>query len=225
MGAPGTRPDLPCHGPVPYTLRMSLLHVPPGEDHDDGLPSYRQRPRPIGFDLAYKLEGTELVIDSTRKVDRVHLGAVEKVRFTFKPGNIASTGYVTQLTLKDGKTITIGDTSWRSLVEVERGGERYVRFITAICRVIAAENPSARFLGGKPPLVWAVFAGVAVISVGMMAYFAWRAFAQGFTGAMWIGVLLGVVALWQMLPMVRLNRPITLRTGEVPAHLMPQPAP
>jgi len=42
---------------------------------------------------------------------------------------------------------------------------------------------------------------------------------------MWIGVLLGVVALWQMLPMVRLNRPITLRTGEVPAHLMPQPAP
>jgi hypothetical protein len=202
---------------------MSLLHLPPGHDHDDGLPSYRQRPRPIGFDLAYKLEGADLVIDSTRKVDRVPLGSVEQGRFTFKPGNIASTGYVTQLRLKDGKTITIGDTSWRSLVEIERGGPRYVAFITALAAGIARENPRARFLAGKPPLVWALFAGVAALSVGMMAYFAWRAFAQGFTGAMWIGVLLGVVALWQMLPMVRLNKPITLRAGEVPAHLMPSP--
>jgi hypothetical protein len=59
----------------------------------------------------------------------------------------------------------------------------------------------------------------------MMAYFAWRAFVGGFSGAMWIGVALGAVALWQMWPMVMLNRPMTLKTGEVPAHLMPQAAP
>jgi hypothetical protein len=200
---------------------MSLLHTAPGEDHDDGLPSYRQRPRPIGFDLAYKLEGDVLVIDSTRKIDRVRLSAVEQVRFTFKPGNVASTGYVTQLRLKDGKTITIGDTSWRSLVEVERGGKRYVDFITAICEVIARTNPKARFYAGKPPLFWALFSAVAVLAVLMMAFFSWRAYAQGVMGAVWIGLALGSIAIWQMLPMVRLNRPISLRTGEVPAHLMP----
>jgi hypothetical protein len=203
---------------------MSLLHTAPGEDHDDGLPSYRQRPRPIGFDLAYKLEGEVLVIDSTRKVDRVELGAVEQVRFTFKPGNIAATGYVTTLRMKDGKTITIGDTSWRSLVEVERGGQRYIDFITAMCAAIARANPGARFIAGKPPFVWALFAGVAVLAVSMMVFFSWRAYAQGVMGAVWIGLALGSIAIWQMVPMVKLNRPITLRTGEVPMHLMPKVA-
>ena len=204
---------------------MSLLHTPPDQDLDDGLPSYRQRPRPIGFDLAYKLEGHELVIDSTRKVDRVDLRAVEQVRFTFKPGNIATTGYVTELRLKDGKTVTIGDTSWRSLVEVERGGSRYVRFITALCEAIAEGSPEARFLAGKRPFIWVAFAFVSIVSIGMMAYFAWRAFISGFSGAMWIGVALGAVALWQMWPMVMLNRPMILKSGEVPAHLMPSAAP
>ncbi len=199
---------------------MSLIQPLPPED-DDGLPSYRQKPRPIGFELAYKLEGDELVIDSTRKIDRVKLSAVEQVRFTFKPGNIASTGYVTTIRLKDGKTITIGDTSWRSLVEVERGGARYVAFITALSGTIARLNPQARFVAGKPPVIWWVFAGVAALSVVMMALFTLRAFQSGAGGAIWIGVLLFAVAVWQMLPMVRLNRPMELKAGEVPAHLMP----
>jgi hypothetical protein len=199
---------------------MSLIQPLPEPD-DDGLPSYRQKPRPIGFEVAYKLEGDELVIDTTRKVDRVNLAAVEQVRFTFKPGNIASTGYVTTIRLKDGKTITIGDTSWRSLVEVERGGQRYVDFITALSGAIARQNPNARFLAGKPPLVWVVFATVAGVAVLMMALFTLRAMQSGANGAMWIGVLLFAIALWQMVPMVRLNRPIKLKTGEVPSHLMP----
>jgi hypothetical protein len=203
---------------------MSLLQ-PLADEDDDGLPSYRQKPRPIGFELAYKLDGDELVIDSTRKVDRVKLSAVEQVRFTFKPGNIAATGYLTTIRLRDGKTITIGDTSWRSLVEVERGGRRYVAFITALAAAIARLSPQARFIAGKPPLVWAVFAAVAGISVLMMAFFTLRAMQAGANGAMWIGVLLFAVALWQMVPMVRLNRPITLKPGEVPAHLMPAAEP
>ncbi len=202
---------------------MSLFKALPETPDDPEIPTYRQRPKPIGFDLAYRLEGDELVIDSTRKIDRVKLAAVEQVRFTFKPGNVASTGYVTELRLKDGKTITFGDTSWRSLVEVERGGPRYVAFVTAVATAIARLNPEARFLAGKPPVTWGLFAAVAGISVAMMAFFAFRAWAQGYSGAMWIGVLLGVIALWQMVPMVMLNRPIRLRPGEVPQHLMPKP--
>ncbi len=177
----------------------------------------------MGFDLAYKLEGDILVIDSTRKIDRVQLSAVEQVRFTFKPGNVTSTGYVTQLRLKDGKTITIGDTSWRSLVEVERGGARYVRFIKAVCESVARTNPKAVFLAGKPAAAWIMFAGVVAVSMAMMLVFAWRAWSQGYTATMWLGVGLAAIALWQMVPMVRLNRPMTLRTGQVPEHLMPKP--
>jgi hypothetical protein len=203
---------------------MSLIQ-PLQQDDDDGLPFYRQKPKPIGFEIAYRLDGDELVIDSTRKVDRVKLAAVEQVRFTFKPGNIAATGYLTQLRLKDGKTITIGDTSWRSLVEIERGGARYVSFIAALCAAIARLNPTARFLAGKPRPIWAVFAAVAALSVGMTGFFILRAIQSGADGAMWIGVIIAGIAIWQMYPMVTLNRPITLRAGEVPAHLMPKVEP
>jgi hypothetical protein len=209
-----------------HARHMSLLQPLPSDDDDPlGPPTYRQRPRPIGFDLAYKLEGDVLVIDSTRKIDRVQLSAVEQVRFTFKPGNVTSTGYVTQLRLKDGKTITIGDTSWRSLVEVERGGARYIRFITAICESVARTNPKAQFLAGKPFALWAMFAGIVAVSVAMMVFFAWRAWSQGYTNTMWLGVALAAIALWQMVPMVRLNRPMTLKPGEVPSHLMPNVKP
>lgn len=200
---------------------MSLLDVLPGEAEDDGLPRYRQKPRPIGFDLIYTLDGTNLLVDSQRKVNTVPVGEIEHVRFTFKPGNITSTGFITRLRLKDGKTISIGDISWRSLVEIERGGERYVSFIAALSAAIAKSNPKAVFVAGKPPLVWLVFAAVAAGSVALMVFFTWRAFMQGATGAMGIGVLLSAIALWQMWPMVKLNRPMSLRTGEVPVHLMP----
>lgn len=196
------------------------------QDHDgDGLPSYRQKPKPIGFEIAYRLEGEELVIDSTRKIDRVRLSAVEQVRFTFKPGNIAATGYQTQLRLKDGKTITIGDTSWRSLVEVERGGARYVRFIAALCAVIASANPKVRFLAGKPPIIWLAYAVVVALSLLAMLFFIWRSLGADAGGAIWVGLFIFAAASWQMIPLVWLNRPAPLGAGEVPAHLMPKVEP
>ncbi len=205
-----------------YTPSMSILPPPLVDEEEFGLPSYRQKPRPIGFDLAYKIEGDVLVIDSTRKIDRVRLASVEQVRFTFKPGNIASTGYVTELRLSDGKTITIGDISWRSMVEIERGGARYIRFIRELCAIIARLNPKARFVAGKPPVIWALFAVIATVSVLMMSYFAFRAWQQGVVGAVWIGVGLAAIAAWQMWPMVRLNRPRELALGEIPDDLMPK---
>ncbi|MGL4441004.1 MAG: hypothetical protein ACRCUE_17220 [Bosea sp. (in: a-proteobacteria)] len=206
---------------APYTPNMLPAQSPPSDDDTHSWPSYEQRPRPVGVGVVYRLEDSVLEMDSTRHVVRVQLGEVEQVRFTFKPGNIASTGYVTQLRLKNGKTITIGDTSWRSMVEVERGGKRYVDFITALSQAIAAANPTARFLAGKPPAVWVAFSVVAVIAVATMAVFSWRAYTEGVMGAVWIGLVIGGVAMWQMVPLIRLNRPISLKTGEVPAHLMP----
>ena len=51
----------------------------PLPDDDTPPPSWRQRPRPIGFEIAYKLDGDALEIDTTRKVERVRLSAIEQV--------------------------------------------------------------------------------------------------------------------------------------------------
>lgn len=196
--------------------------LPSSKDDLPEPPIYRQRPRPVGAGLSYTLESDVLVVDSAHRIDRVPLSAVEQVRFTFKPSNFTTTGYITQLRLSDGRTIAIGDISWRSAAEIERGGARYVSFIAALCGAISCHNPKARFVAGKALAIWVTFACVAAITVMMMGYFAWRAWAQGYTGAMWIGLVLGAIAIWQMVPMVWLNRPLALGTGEIPAHLMPQ---
>lgn len=200
---------------------MSLIQPLPADD-DDGLPSYRQKPKPIGFEIAYRLEGDVLVIDSTRKIDRVDLSAVEQVRYTFKPGNIAATGYQTQIRLTNGKTITIGDTSWRSLVEVERGGKRYIAFIQALSAAIAKASPKARFLAGKPHFVWIAYAVVVAISLMAMLFFIWRSLAADAGQAIWIGLFIFAAASWQMIPLVWLNRPVPTERGQAPAHLMPK---
>ena len=83
-------------------------------------PSWRQRPRPVGFELSYRLEGDTLVIDSTRKVERIRLEAVEQIRFIHAPSNVSSKGFRTQLRLSDGRSFSFGNLSWRSLTDMER---------------------------------------------------------------------------------------------------------
>lgn len=194
------------------------------DDHDTTLPSWRQRPRPVGFEIAYRIKGDELEVDSTRKVDRIRLAAVEQVRFTYAPSNISSKGFRTQLRLRDGKSVSFGNLSWRSFTDMERDDAGYRAFVEALSGAIAKANPQARFVAGKPNWVWLTLAIVSGLSLVMLALFTLRAFQQGAAPAGWLGILLAAASVWQVWPMVRLNRPQELRTGEVPDELVPRPA-
>ena len=191
------------------------------EADDTPAPSWRQRPKPIGFEIAYRLDGDTLEIDTTRKVETVALGAVEQVRFIYAPSNVASKAYKTQLRLMDGKSITFGNLSWRSLTDVERDDRRYHAFVTALSAAIAKANPRARFVGGKPYAMWLALAMVGGLSLLMLGYFSLRAFQIGATAAGFLGLGLAAASFWQVWPMVTLNRPRELATGEVPDHLVP----
>lgn len=190
-------------------------------EDDAAPPSWRQRPKPIGFEIAYRLDGDTLEIDSTRKVDRVRLAAVEQVRFVYAPSNVTSKSFRTQLRLSDGKSITFGNLSWRSLTDIERDDPRYHAFVTALSATISRANPRARFVAGKPFPLWLALAIVGGLSLVMLAFFSLSAFQSGASTAGWLGIALGAVSFWQVWPMVRLNRPRELSTGEVPQELVP----
>lgn len=191
-------------------------------DADDAPPPHwRQRPKPVGFEISYRIDGATLEIDSTRKIDRVALGAVEQVRFIYAPSNVTSKAYKTQLRLSDGKSITFGNLSWRSLTDIERDDARYHAFVTALAAAIAVANPRARFVAGKPYFMWLALAVVGVLSLLMLGYFSLRAFQQGATAAGFLGIGLAAASFWQVWPMVTLNRPFELATGQVPVHLVP----
>ncbi|MBX9908142.1 MAG: hypothetical protein K2Z25_05455 [Beijerinckiaceae bacterium] len=193
----------------------------PHHPDDVPAPSWRQRPKPIGFEIAYRLDGGVMEIDTTRKIDRVQLGAVEQVRFLYAPSNVTSKGYKTQLRLTDGKTITFGNLSWRSLTDIDRDDEGYHAFVSALSAAIARANPKARFVAGKPWPMWAALALVGGLSIVMLAFFTLRAFSQGATAAGFLGIGLAAASFWQVWPMVKLNKPRELATGEVPDELVP----
>ncbi|WP_332682637.1 hypothetical protein [Bosea sp. (in: a-proteobacteria)] len=190
-------------------------------EDDTPLPSWRQRPKPIGFEIAYRLDGDELEIDTTRKIDRVRLAAVEQVRFVYAPSNVTSKSYRVQLRLSDGKSVTFGNLSWRSLTDVDRDDPRYHAFVTALSAAIRRASPRARFVAGKPFALWLALALVGGLSLVMLAWFSLRAFQHGSSAAGWLGLLLGAASFWQVWPMIRLNRPRELATGEVPDELVP----
>jgi hypothetical protein len=193
----------------------------PIPDDDTPAPSWRQRARPVGFEITYRLEGDTLVVDSTRKVDRVRLAAIEQVRFVYAPSNLSSKGFKTQLRLSDGKTITFGNLSWRSLTEMDRDDAGYHAFVSALAAAIALANPRARFVAGKPSLLWGTLATVSVLSLLMLAFFTGRALLQGAYSTALLGLLLAAASYWQVMPMVRLNKPRELALGEVPDDLVP----
>ncbi|AZO78404.1 MULTISPECIES: hypothetical protein [unclassified Bosea (in: a-proteobacteria)] len=190
-------------------------------DDETTLPFWRQRPRPIGFEIAYRLKGDTLEVDSTRKVDQVRLSAVEQVRFIYAPSNVSSKGFRTQLRLSDGRTITFGNLSWRSLTDIDRDDTRYHAFVTALSAAIVRANPKARFLAGNPYLLWLALALAGSGAMVMLTFFSLRAFQQGATAAAGLGLVLAAASFWQVWPMIKLNRPRELAAGEVPDDLVP----
>lgn len=184
-------------------------------------PDFSLRARPVGFDVSYKIEGDTLLVGLVRRTDKVKLADIEQVRFTFEPGNISAKGFKTRLRLKDGRSITFGNISWRSFVEIDRQEERYRNFVTRLVAAIVKANPACRFVAGKPLVIWLAFAALAVTATLGMAAFAWSGWTRGQTGAAFFALLMFGFAVWQIEPMVRLNRPRELAPGEIPPELLP----
>lgn len=184
--------------------------------------TYTHSPRPIGGPISFAIKGDRLIVDSGRKVHEVRLGAVETVRMTYEPGRIGQRSFRTKVTMKDGKAFTFSSLNWRSLIEAQEMTTEYRAFARSLCEAIVKANPQARLVAGKPWWLWASTATVAVLSFLVTAYLIWQALRMGSTGIALIGALLAVVGIWQIEPMVRLNKPRLFTSGALPEDLMPK---
>jgi hypothetical protein len=156
--------------------------------------TYTHNPRPVGGPVSFALNGDRLTVDTGRKVQEVRLGAVESVRLTYEPGRVGQRAFRTRVVMQDGKAFTFTSLNWRS------------------------------FIAGKPRWLWLATVVVAAASLLGMAYLIWQALLMGSQGVALIGALLALVGIWQIEPMVRLNKPRTFRPEAVPGDLMPKAA-
>jgi hypothetical protein len=182
---------------------------------------YAQNPKPIGSPVSFVLEGHRLSVDTGRKTFDLPLAAVEDVRMTYEPGRMSRRIYRTRLRMKNGRTITFTSLTWKSLMEAQELGPAYRAFALTLFRAVAAANPKARFTAGHPRWRWGLTAGITVASLAAMVVVVWRALQGGATSLALMAVLLAAVGIWQLEPMVRLNRPRSFSPDRPPPELMP----
>ena len=92
----------------------------------------------------------------------------------------------------------------------------------ALFDAIIRANPEARFEAGKSWPVWALTSAVGLASLVAMAILIWRAFQTGATNVAILGVLFAAVGIWQIEPMIRLNKPRPFDPKAPPPELLPR---
>lgn len=182
---------------------------------------YTHSPKPIGSPVSFVLEGDRLSVDTGRKTFDLRLAEVEEVRMTYEPGRMSRRVYRTRLRMRQGRTVTFTSLNWKSLMEAQELGPAYRTFAGCLFQAVAEANPRARFMAGQPYWRWALTAGIAVACLAAMVIVVWRALQTGATGFAFMAVLLAAVGIWQLEPMVRLNRPRSFSPDRPPPDLMP----
>jgi hypothetical protein len=123
--------------------------------------------------------------------------------------------------MKDGKTFKFSSLSWKSLVEAERLDRDYSAFTASLLKAIGQASPNARFYAGRPGWAWVAIMVLAAASLLAIAIFVWRAVQDGAHAAAFLGALIGLAGIWQLEPMVRLNKPRTFTPDTPPRELLP----
>jgi hypothetical protein len=193
------------------------------EERDDtGWHRYKHNPKPIGSEVCFVLKGDRLSVDTGRKQHDVRLGAVEEVRMTYEPGRVSQRVFRTRVRMVNGRTFTFTSLHWKSLVEAQELGPDYRGFVKSLLSAIAVANPKVRFVAGQPLWRWATTVVIAVLCFLAMAVLIWRALQMGATGIALMGALFAAVGIWQLEPMVRLNKPRSFSPDAPPPELMPR---
>lgn len=190
------------------------------EQNSAGEISYLHAPRPASMPVGFRLRGHQLVIERLGAEQVVPLNQVTEVRLTYEPRSFAQTLYRARLRLASGGNLSLHSVNFRSMVFADRQEEAYGAFVNALLPAIAKANPQAQFVAGRTPFVWGALVATTIAIFLAIAYFVAFAFQEGEPAAIAIGLFIGAAGLWQMLPIVRLNRPRAFRPQNPPTEML-----
>lgn len=188
---------------------------------EEAVVRYAQRPRPFSHEVAWRLEPDAFVVDSGRKTMRIPYGSVATVRLTYRPANVTSQGYRAQIILKDGRTVTASNLSWKTYVEVERQDAAYRRLLATLFERCGRANPALLCLAGQPAPLWIAST---IGGVFMTAIFAGAALWFALRGS-WpiagLSLLFLLPFVWQAHAMITKNRPGRFVPDRLPEAVLP----
>lgn len=184
--------------------------------------TYAYRPSLLGAPMEFQLTADALQWSAGNRSGRVTLRDVRLVRMSFSPATMQPHRFVTEIWADRTPRVDIVSTSWKSMIEQERMDAGYVAFVSELHRRIARAGAPARFVQGKPALLFwpglVLFAAMAV----MLAALVPRALESHSLGAAAFIAALVAVFIWQGGNFFRRNRPGRYRPDALPAALMPK---
>jgi hypothetical protein len=187
--------------------------------------TYSHAPRPAGMPITFTIKGRKLVIDRMGQTIDVLLAEVEEMRVAFEPRSFAQSQLRTRLKLMNGPLITLSSVSFRSIVFADRQDAQYGAFVRSLALAIAKANPKARFTAGRSLPFWLAMVTSGFVLMSAIVVFIAYAFGEGEMTAVAIGVIVAAIGVWQLEPLIRLNRPQPFSPNAPPAALVPQPPP
>lgn len=193
-------------------------------DADEDAIVYRQRPKPFGFEVTYRLDPAHLYVDTGRKQERIPYGRIASCWLSYRPANVTSQGFRAVLRIEDGRTLTLGNLSWKTYLEADRQDGAYRTFVCELLARAARANPRLACMAGRPFWIWAmgVAAGL-VMMAGLVAALVF-ALARGAWALAGLSALFLVPLAGQAWGMATRNRPTPFTPPDIPPGVLPKPA-
>lgn len=184
--------------------------------------TYVYRPSLLGAPWEFKLTGNAIEWRAGRQSGRAELSQVRFVRMSYRPANMQSHRFVTELWADGAPKLRIVSTSWKSMFEQERLDRPYAAFVTELHRRLAQAGATPQFLRGTNLLIyWAGAAVFAAVVLGMLLLVV-RALQSGSTaGALFIVVFIALFG-WHGANFLRRNTPGTYSVDALPEMLLPK---
>lgn len=184
--------------------------------------AYSYRPSLLGAPWEFKLNGDGIAWVAGKKTGEVPFRAIRRVRISYRPANMQTHRFVTEVWADGAPRLRIVSTSWKNMMQQERLDKSYSAFVAELHRRIAQSVAEPIFAQGLNPLqYWAgvvVFAGV---ELGLAALAVRALQADAKAAAAFIAAF-AALFLWQGGDFIRRNRPGVYRPDALPALLMPK---
>src|SRR5665647_874049 len=200
-------------------MRMSRMNAelgPAGRDL-----TYTYRPSLLGAPWEFKLTGHGIEWSAGRQSGRVAFAKVRRVRMSYRPANMQSYRFVTEIWADATPKFQITSCSWKSMVEQERLDRPYSAFIAELHRRVAEAGTTVSFEQGSNPLIYwpglVMFAGV---GLGLLLLVVRAVQSDAIGGAAFIAAFF-LLFCWQGGNFFRRNRPGVYRPDALPAVLLP----
>jgi hypothetical protein len=184
--------------------------------------TYTFRPSVFGAPWEFTLSGDRLAWSAGRRTGSVALRDIRRLRLSYRPANMLSQRYFTEVWSDNAPKLRIVSISWKSMVEQERLDRPYVAFVRELHRRIAASGAKPLFERGINRLLyWVDFLLFTAVTIGLLVLIA-RALQADVLGGAAVAAAFMIFLGWQHGKFLRRNLPGVYSPDALPAMLLPK---